>query len=281
MFGLFDKFKTAKHSNDILKEYVKILTLEEKRKKLQVEYGDDAPVEIAQTQRDILKNNLLNLSHLAVDKEALPYSDSALDNGVYFNIQGSKPKVNITHLDLSSREIADKTGVHKSLMKRTDSGLFSGLTNDLLKIETVFMTLKHKKIKQSVKNFLASKAEAKMVRKIHEFCDNFKGNEQLFKNYIFSGIDGLNEDDHWHNYDLMRARLNIIGLITIEGDFTNSEKFDIAPKELIHIDDANNNLDIELEAFLLLIDTKIYDFVICESYKAQSKSKQKGGNKSE
>jgi len=263
MFGLIDKFKTAKYSSDIKKEYNKILKLEEKRLSLCEEYKEAIPKEIEITQREILRNNFASLGHLVDDRNALENSAADISRGFYFNIQGTKPRLILTTESLSSDVIFDKNYTNKITMTRIDTGIFAGITQDLVKLENTFINLRSSKINQKAKNKITFLAEQKMVKKIYLFCEQFKGNEQLFKNYIFSGMQGLNEDDHWHNYSLMLDRLNFIGLLSMNFDLSDSADFNIGPKDLVYVY-AGNSLNLELKEFLINIDTKKYDFVLTD-----------------
>ena len=261
MFGLMDKFKRAKHSSDIKKEYNKILKLEEKRISLCKEYKDSIPEEIEITQREILRNNFASLARLADDRDALINSISDISKGFYFNIQGTKPRLILSTYDLISGYMNDKNYNNEIKMTRIDTRMFASVTDNLISLENVFTNLKSKKINQKAKDKIAILANQKIVKKIHSFCDQFKGNEQLFKNYIFSGMQGLNEDDHWHNYNLMKDRLNFIGLLSMNFNLEDSEEFSIGPKDLIYVY-TNRLFNLELNEFLSKIKTKKYDFIL-------------------
>jgi hypothetical protein len=267
LFGGFNNSTTKKAKQ----EFFKILELEDKRLKMVKEYGDNLPEDVSITQKDILKNNLLTLAKV-IDV------DGGFDNPMkkmlkqeYFNIQGTKPQVhsvsydkfkhndNFSHKDFP---VITPQGTKTVTCDRIDTGAFATIVSEMLELSEKFMKLKSGKLKSTVRNKLVYLAEQKIVEKVQEFAERFVGNEQLVKEYIFSGLKG--EDDHWHDYKEFKARLNFMGLLYYRisrGPINESTDFDIDIKKLIYI---YSNEDLQIEKILGLLDIKRHDFIVCE-----------------
>lgn len=264
MFGLKKLFgnKTITKS---LAEYDKIIELEEKRKKLVVEYGDDLPDEIAFTQRDMLISNIQDVAHIIEGEGGLENSAKDLNNKYYFNIQGTSPVI-ISPSDSSDihsdREFTDKNGKNKVKCKRTDTEIISHRIEEITGLEEKFIELSSNNISYKAKGRLIALAEKKINKKITEFCELFKGNEQLLKEYIFSGLKG--EDDHYHDINTMKERLNFAGLIYPY--IKDSEFMEVGPKELMYVKADRLKYDSDSASKLLSrIKNKQYDFIVNES----------------
>jgi len=264
MFKLVGKIKKAKYSSDIKKEYKKILKLEEKRMSLCEEHWGSIPKEITITQRDILRNNFISLGYLVDNYNALENSEKDISKGFYFNIQGTKPRLFLTTYELSLEYMTDKNYDNKSKVTRIDIGECTNAIKKLIKIEDAFINLSNKKINQKMKNTITFLAKKKITRKINSFCDQFKGNEHLFKDYIYTGMKGSNKDECWDNYSLMLKKLNFIGLLSMNSVLLDHEEFNIGPKDIIYVYacNAEETLNLELEDFLASIKTKKYDFIL-------------------
>jgi len=273
-FGkLFGRSTTYK----MKQEFFKILELEEKRLKIVKEYGNNLPQDIAVTQRDILRNNLLTLAKVVDSEGGFENPLEKMLKQEYFNIQGTKPQVHIIDFDeykyndnFSRKEFSlnGKDGV--TTCERIDTGIFAGIITDMLKFEEKFINLRGPKIKQPIKNKLKYLAEQKIVKKVQEFANMFKGNEQLVKEYIFSGLKG--EDGYWDDFDEFKLRLNFMGLLYYKlgnpvwdgGKYNkvSSEDFEIGTKKLVYIFSGKY---LELKKLLSNINIKNMDFIICEN----------------
>jgi len=286
MFGSFKRLFEKKTTKKSRQEFFRILDLENKRLKIQAEYGEDLPEEIAVTQKEMLRNNVLTLARVVDSEGGFENSLKKMYAGYYFNIQGTKPQVHIYSLEeneahsdpFSHKTFYETKGNEETSIKcdRIDTGVFAGIIEDMIKLEEKFMNLRSSKIKDSVKSKIIYLAEQKIVKKVQEFADMFKGNEQLIKEYVFSGLTG--EDDHWHNYHEFKMRLHFIGLLYYklvhykktqdewdkglnEYPDADSEDFEIGVKNLIFIHSERN---LKIKEFLELLNVKRHDFIVHE-----------------
>jgi len=286
MFKRFKKLFEKSTTKKSRQEFFRILELEKKRQALEKEYGSDLPEDIATTQKEMLRNNMITLAKVVDSEGGFLNPMKNILQFEYFNIQGTMPQVHVysfkdneAHSDPFSHNVFFETKDVKetaTVCDRIDTGAFAGIINDLLKLEEKFMSLKSSRIKTSVKNKLASIAEKKIIDKVNEFVKYFKGNEQLVKEYVFSGLTG--EDDHWHNYNEFRQRLNFMGLLyykLVKGKLSQDEwdkgpknlpiadadDFDIGVKRLVFIHSEKNLL---IEKILKRMDIKTTDFIVHE-----------------
>jgi hypothetical protein len=237
-----------------LQEYIKLKELETKRLSIIEEYKDEVPEEIKTVQRDILRNNLLMLGK-TVDLEG-GFNNKDLDKNIYFNIQGTKPSVQLTNRYFSKVQLTDKYGKNEVICNGIDEDIFYSYCSEILNLNKKFMNLRSQKIKKRAKTRLRHLAEKKIVSKTIEFCKLFKGNEDLVQEFVFSDLTG--ENDHWHNFFTFEARLNI--LAALYPYIKDSEDFRIDRKEVIYIDAYR--LRSSLEDFLPRINNKKYDFIL-------------------
>jgi len=263
MLNFFKNFsKEQKTLNKIRKDFDNIVQLNDKRIELIMKYDNesDAP-ELTKTQKEILLNNLAILGKTADIAGGFKNTDNNIEKGIYFNIQGTSPRVIASDMLLSSCSLASKDKVHKTYLNRIDEGIFYTQYLETFNITSKFLEIKSNKLNRKGKNLIHKLAEEKMKQEIIKFSKFFKGNEQLIQEFIFSGLEG--EDDHWHNVYTMKDRLNIVSGLRPYID--NPDILKIGMKEVIYIyAPKNGNVLLKL---LNRINNKNKDFVVKYQYK--------------
>jgi len=275
MFSYFDGLINATKKKKILSEYKKIIGLEQKREKLNEKFGFDAPSEISVTQKDILRNNFADLAKLSDELEIFSLGKKEISNIIknykYFNIQGSKTLVCEHNEKLNFTKLDDCFGGEvKLIVALQDNIIANEKLKNILDIFENSMFIRNRNIKKRVKLKILYLAKQKLIRNIKIFSMEFLGNEKLILNYIMSGMSGLDEDDHWHDYRKMKTRLKFCTLLFSALKINDSEYFEIAGKDLICLEFTSIDY-FEVEKLLKKFKTKKYNFIL-------RKIKQKGGN---
>lgn len=227
------------------KEFEKLVKLEEKRLKLENEY-DSIPIEISGTQKDILRNNLKMIAKTADLEGVFLNTKKDYIHNKWFNIQGTKPQI----IQVEDLYLRNQLSINTEL--------YAACTEDLILLEEKIL-YNNFKISNKKNNLIKKFTEKKLIKKITKFSNIFKGNEQLVKEFVFSGLTG--EDDHWHNFQEMKFRLNFICLlIHLDLSLKNSEEIDIDTKKPIYID-INKQYDTIID-FLSRFKQNKYDFIV-------------------
>jgi len=256
MINFFKSFgKKQKTLNKIRKEFDNIVELNNKRIDFIEKYGEDDS-EVTRTQKEILVNNLAMLGKTADIEGGFENDEDNLKDGIYFNIQGTKPSVLITETEFVSCNLKSKDKIYKTYMSRIDEGIFYRKYLDVFDLASKFLEINSSNLNRKAKDRLHNLAEKKMAKEIIKFSEFFKGNEDLIKDFIFSGLKG--EDDHWHNIHQMKQRLNIAS--ALRPYINNPDILKIGVKEVVYIYAPRIGLDTS--KLLERINNKNTDFVI-------------------
>jgi len=233
-------------------EFQKIIELEKKRKKLEHKFDDTAKDSLI-VQKNILTNNLRTLSRVFNSQ-----SDKILDidKDEYFNIQGSNNEV----FKLSNPKntyLHKKTGIETPVIELREH---SDKIEEIFRLERKFSELSQGKIKNKVYSKILNIAREKINSKIIDYCNLFKGNEELTRKFVFSNMTKTDED--YHNELLVYQRINFLGYLveTYGPDIFNSELIDIDSKGLIQIT-FNNSIN-NIEAFLKEFKGNKFDYIL-------------------
>ena len=267
MLNFFKNFsKEQKTLNKIRKDFDNIVRLNDKRIELIMKYDDESETpELTKTQKEILLNNLAMLGKTADIAGGFKNTDADIENGIYFNIQGTSPRVIASDVLLSSCSLVSKDKIHKTYLNRMDEDIFYIRYLETFNIVSKFLEIKSNKLNRKGKNLIHRLAEEKMKQEIIKFSKFFKGNEQLIQEFIFSGLEG--EDDHWRNVYTMKDRLNLAS--GLRPYINNPDILKIGMKEVIYIyAPKNGNVVLKL---LNRINNKNKDFIV-------TYHQNKGGN---
>ena len=246
-------FKDSPESKAI-KEYKHILELEEKRLKLINDFGES---EETDTQGKIIRNNFETVAHIFSDARQNKDYKIKDEKISYFNLQCTPTEVITSHNNIeviNHPENVEGTIIHLSNIYKSSNDLHS---------EILLQEKLPTKMKSKLKNKIRSLAKKKMDNKIISFCNEFKGNEQLVRDFIFRNLDEPDED--YHNIYKVLDRLDFIDFLryTSEEKLLDSEDFDISEKDIIKISDFYNKIDtMAVIEFLEKLNQKRFDFVI-------------------
>jgi len=244
----------------IIKEYKNIVALEDKRLKL---INDFSETDETDTQGKIIRNNFETLAHVFSDiKRNKQNKEYSVKDGKisYFNLQCTPTEVIILHSNIEEINHPENIECNIINLERTYKSTNS-LHNEILLQEKL-----PRKMKSKLKNKIRNLAKKKMNNKIISFCNEFKGNEQLVRDFIFRNLDEPDED--YHNIYKVLDRLDFVDFLryTTEEKILNSEDFDISGKDIIKISDFYYKIDnMSLVEFLKKLNQKRFDFIIIKN----------------
>ena len=259
MFGSVKKIFGQDEKSKILKEYVSIVDLENKRTKLEIKYGTRN--EDVQTQENILMNNLKVLGKLYTDLEIPALTKNYSGNFEYFNMQGTP--ANVIKMDEAPASITYKLG--KEVIDITiQTPYYEDVVPKIISLQKKFLDLNKSKFNKKFYDALISKININIENIISDYSKNFKGNEELVKEFILKNLQGLEYTDNISIQSII-DRLILVRALTNTTLFLmyNSENFDIGHKNIIVIDtQLFNTYEMELEKFINNFKQNRYDFII-------------------
>jgi len=254
MFGIFNKMLGKDPLSKSLQEFKSLTSLEAKRQKALKEYGAEAEVELA-LQKDILDNNICTLARVFTSTKP-----KILDTkkNEYFNIQGSDVQVFTLH---QPKDVY----THKSTGAVTpveELKILLELVSKQYKLERKFQSLKRGKIKEKAFSRINHFALKKINKKIVQYCNLFKGNEELTRKFVFRNM--VEPDEDYHNDLMVYDRLNFLGSLVeaTNGAVQDSTKIDIDSKMLIQISNQDFHSTMNFELFLEELKNLKYDFIV-------------------
>jgi len=262
--SLFNKFTKNTPLDNVHKEFKRLAELSAKYKTMIEDYeGKDYSEEI-KTQKDILLNNFQTLGHV---HNSLGYPKAPSKGSEFLSIQGTPANVFELHanVNLDVRGPMSETFTNKAAETVTytlNLSELEALKSEILKLEMKFLELKTRGIiKSKAATKITGVAQRKLDKKIVSFCEEFTGNEELMKDFIFSNLQG--ETDHYHNIYDMVERLNFAGFLYGQLKMTNQD-FSFGQKVLIYIDTQKHDFKnkISIEKLLRSFKQYKYDFII-------------------